>query len=132
VGFVVADIAAGLTGYTKSLAATWDGRIYEDPLQQVKVAFLTTRVGEPQIELVEPVGDRSPVLGALRQSGGGMHHLCYEVADLAAAMKELRGRGAIVAKRPKPAVAFGGRPIAWMLTAEKMLIELLELDRAAL
>jgi methylmalonyl-CoA/ethylmalonyl-CoA epimerase len=130
VGFVVGDIEASLTGYTKSLAATWDGRIYEDPLQRVKVAFLTTRVGEPQIELVQAVGDRSPVLGALR-SGGGMHHLCFEVGDLAAAMRELRVRGAIIAKRPKPAVAFGGRSIAWMLTSEKMLIELLELHGPA-
>jgi hypothetical protein len=38
----------------------------------------------------------------------------------------MRQHKALVVKRPKPAVAFGGRRIAWMLTAEKMLIEFVE------
>jgi methylmalonyl-CoA/ethylmalonyl-CoA epimerase len=126
VGFVLADIEAGIAGFVKSLAARWEGRIYEDPYQQVKVTFLTTRVGDAQIELVAPIGDTSPVAQFLHKTGGGMHHVCFEVADLAESMTELRKRGAIIAKRPKPAVAFGGRKIAWILTAEKMLIELLQ------
>jgi hypothetical protein len=41
-------------------------------------------------------------------------------------MAEMKSRGALIVKRPKPAVAFGGRHIAWMLTAEKLLLEFLE------
>jgi hypothetical protein len=41
-------------------------------------------------------------------------------------MAGMKSRGALIARRPKPAVAFEGRRIAWMLTAEKMLVELLE------
>jgi methylmalonyl-CoA/ethylmalonyl-CoA epimerase len=108
------------------MGATWDGSIYADPLQKVKVAFLVTRPGEPQIELVEPLGPDSPVSRFLGERGGGLHHLCYEVDDLERHMAEMKSRGALIAKRPKPAVAFGGRPIAWMLTAERLLLEFLE------
>jgi methylmalonyl-CoA/ethylmalonyl-CoA epimerase len=62
----------------------------------------------------------------LQERGGGMHHLCYEVADLEAELAAFRSRGAMIASRPKPAVAFGGRRIAWVITAEKFLVELLE------
>jgi len=126
VGFVVADIATAMPGFVRSLAAEWDGRIIEDPLQKVKVAFLSTRPQDGQIELVEPVGPDSPVLRFLQEKGGGLHHACYEVADLEKELNDFRSRGAVIAKRPKPAVAFDGRRIAWVVTAEKLLVELLE------
>jgi methylmalonyl-CoA/ethylmalonyl-CoA epimerase len=124
-GFVVADIATTMPAFVRSMAAQWDGKIFEDPLQKAKVAFLTTRPGDAQIELVQPVGDDSPVRRFL-QERGGMHHLCYEVANLEAELKAFRSRGASIASRPKPAVAFGGRRIAWVITSEKFLVELLE------
>jgi len=126
IGFVVPDIAAGVSGFVRSLGASWDGRIYEDPNQAVRVTFLATRPGDAQIELVEPAGEHSPVLRFLREKGGGMHHICYEVADLDRQMAEMKSRGALIARRAKPAVAFQGRRIAWMLTSEKLLVELLE------
>jgi methylmalonyl-CoA/ethylmalonyl-CoA epimerase len=124
-GFVVADIAAAMPKFVRSMAAEWDGTIIEDPLQRVKVAFMATRAGDAQIELVQPVGESSPVQRFLQQ-GGGMHHLCYEVAELEAELTAFRSRGAVIASRPKPAVAFGGRRIAWVITSEKFLVELLE------
>ena len=126
IGFVVPDIASGVSGFVRSLGATWDGRIYEDPHQAVKVTFLTTRLGDSLIELVEPTGDRSPVRRFLKERGGGIHHLCYEVVDLDRHMAEMKSTGALIARRAKPAVAFQGRRIGWMLTAEKLLVELLE------
>jgi methylmalonyl-CoA/ethylmalonyl-CoA epimerase len=58
--------------------------------------------------------------------------LCYEVLDLERALAAFKSRGAVIAKRPLPAVAFEGRRIAWIVTAEKLLIELLERgDQAA-
>ena len=125
-GFVVSNIAASMPGFVRSLGATWDGEIFEDPLQKVKVALLLTRPGEPQIELVEPAGADSPVTSFLQGHGGGLHHLCYEVHNLDKHMAEMKSRGALIVKRPKPAVAFGGRRIAWMLTAEKLLLEFVE------
>lgn len=126
IGFVVAGIASQITAFSQSLGAQWDGNIYEDPNQRVKVAFLTIRSGDAQIELVEPAGESSPVIQFLRQKGGGMHHLCYEVPDLKEGIAQLKSKGAMIVSRPKAAVAFGGRNIAWMLTAEHLLVELLE------
>ncbi len=56
-GFVVADIATAMPAFVHSMAAEWDGKIFEDPLQKAKVAFLTTRAGDAQIELVQPLGE---------------------------------------------------------------------------
>ena len=125
IGFVVAAIEPSIQGFAQSLAGSWDGNIFEDPNQRVKVAFLR-RSGEPQVELVEPGADDSPVSKFLRERGGGLHHFCYETDDLEAEMKSMRSRGAKPVRRPMPAVAFNNRRIAWMLTRENLLVELLE------
>jgi methylmalonyl-CoA/ethylmalonyl-CoA epimerase len=125
-GFVVADVAAGMEGFVRSLAAAWDGRIYADPHQRVKVAFLAIRPGDPLIELVQPAEENSPVQRFLTEQGGGLHHVCYEVGDLEEQMAEMKARGCMILRQPKPAIAFDGRRIAWILTAEKLLVELLE------
>ncbi len=126
VGFVVAEISASIQGFRASLGAAWDGSVFEDPNQKVKVAFLKTQSCGGQIELVEPANGRSPVAKFLAERGGGLHHLCYEVCDIEQALATFKGRGAVIAKRPLPAVAFRGRRIAWILTTEKLLVELLE------
>lgn len=126
VGVVVRDIEAEIDGFARSIGgARWDGRIFHDPLQKVKVTFIESTAGEPQIELVEPAADDSPVWGFLR-AGGGLHHLCYEVDDLDSYLFELRKAGSKTVRPPLPAVAFGGRRIAWVVTRAKLLLEFLE------
>ena len=125
-GFVVAAIAPCIEAFRHSMDASWDGKIIEDPLQKVRVAFLARGEHEPQIELVEPVGDASPVRKFLAEKGGGLHHVCYETDDLKAEVQGFRSRGAILARPALPAAAFGGRKIAWVMTREKLLIEVLE------
>ncbi len=125
VGFVVQSIEASMPGFLKSMNATWDEKIFHDPIQSVKVAFLSTRGSDVQIELVEPAGERNPV-SAFLAKGGGIHHVCYEVDNCDETVAMMRLQKALVVKRPQPAVAFGGRRIAWMLTAEKLLIEFVE------
>ena len=131
IGFVVAEIRSSIQAFRASLGAAWNGLVYEDPKQKVKVAFLITQPSQGQIELVEPASDDSPVTKFLRERGGGLHHLCYEVQDLEQALAAFKSRGAVLAKRPLPAVAFDGRRIAWIVTAEKLLVELLEAGNAA-
>jgi methylmalonyl-CoA/ethylmalonyl-CoA epimerase len=126
VGYVVGNIEASAQSFVHSMNAAWDGRVFADPLQKVKVTFLSTGTGDARIELVEPGGPDAPVRKFLDEKGGGLHHLCYETADLDQELSAMRARGGVIAKRPKPAVAFAGRRIAWVLTAEKLLIELLE------
>lgn len=125
-GYVVRDIESSMRGFVHSLQATWDNRIFDDPHQKVRVAFLSTRPGDAQIELVQPASEDSPVHRFLFEKGGGLHHACYETPDLEAQISEMRSRGALLAKRPKPAVAFEGRRIAWLITKEGFLVELLE------
>jgi methylmalonyl-CoA/ethylmalonyl-CoA epimerase len=126
VGYVVTDIATGMQGFIRSLGATWDEKIFEDPHQKVKVAFLSTGSGDALIELVEPATVDSPVRRFLEQKGGGLHHVCYEVLDLEQRLSVMKGNGAMLVRSPKPAVAFDGRRIAWVLTRERLLVELLE------
>ena len=104
---------------------SWDGAIFQDPIQKVKVTFLLMPGTDVQMELVEPIDEKSPVRAFL-EKGGGLHHLCYEVKDCEQAIMAMRKLGSMIVKRPKPAVAFQGRKIAWVLTSEKLLIELLE------
>jgi methylmalonyl-CoA/ethylmalonyl-CoA epimerase len=126
VGIVVRSIHADIDGFAASIGASSDTKIFHDPLQKVRVAFLqTAEAGGPQIELVEPAADDSPVSHCLK-AGGGLHHLCYEVDNLDTCLREMRKTGAIVVKPPLPAVAFDNRRIAWVVTRQKLLLEFLE------
>jgi methylmalonyl-CoA/ethylmalonyl-CoA epimerase len=126
IGFVVEQIAQSMEGFVRGLSGVWDGKVFADPHQGVKVAFVSTPLGLPQIELVEPDGEHSPVRKFLNEKGGGLHHVCYEVSGLEREIVEMRARGALLVRRPTPAVAFEGRRVAWVLTQEKLLMELLE------
>ena len=125
VGFVVESIERSVPGFVHSMNGIWDGKIVLDPSQRVRVTFLKCFGSGVLIELIEPAEEKSPVRAFL-EKGGGLHHLCYEAQDCDAALRIMRERKAMLVKRPKPAAAFGGRRIAWVLTAEKMLIEFLE------
>lgn len=124
-GFVVNSIEATGESFARSINGRWTKEIFHDPIQRVKVSFLSLPGSDVEMELVEPAGEQSPVRAFL-EKGGGLHHICYEVRDCEQALALLRQRGALIVRRPKPAVAFAGRKIAWILTAEKLLVELLE------
>lgn len=126
VGYAVASIASIGKDFARSMGAVWDETVIHDPLQQARVTFL--RCGDPNspaVELIEPAGDSSP-LHKFVAKGGGLHHVCYEVDSLDNQMEQSRGAGCLIVKNPLPAVAFGGRRIAWVYTRQKLLIEYLE------
>jgi len=126
VGFVVSSIQECAESFAQALGATWDGKIVFDPLQKVLVTFFEGRSRtDPLIELVEPRAEDSPVTGFL-QRGGGLHHFCYEVNDLEGHLAFCKTVGNTIIKPPVPAVAFGGRRIAWAVTRKKLLLEFLE------
>lgn len=126
IGFVVPSIADSVQGFIATLRAEWDGVIFHDPNQVVRVTFLRSQAaGSPWLELVEPAGDDSPVIPFLKK-GGGLHHLCYEVENLEEELAFSRSKGGILTRKPVPAVAFNGRRIAWVYTKNKLLIEYLE------
>jgi methylmalonyl-CoA/ethylmalonyl-CoA epimerase len=126
IGFVLASIEDSAESFARSLCATWDGNIVFDPLQKVRVTFLKgADPSDALIELVEPADPQSPVTQFLERRGG-LHHLCYEVEDLEAHLAFCKSIGTIVVRAPVPAVAFGGRRIAWALTRKRLLVEFLE------
>lgn len=126
VGFVVSSIAKSIAGFASILQADWDEQIFHDPNQGARVTFLKSRKAcDPLWELVEPADEKSPV-HAYATKGGGLHHVCYVVENLEQALVEARASGSLITRQPMPAVAFGGRRIAWIYTKNRLLIEYLE------
>ena len=126
IGVVVTSAEDSVSRFCNSLAARAVSQVIEDPIQKAKVVFLEPASSDAvKIELVAPTEPSSPV-SLFAEKGGGLHHLCYEVDDLDAELKNLRERKLILLRPPKTAVAFNGRRIAWVITPEKLLIEYLE------
>ena len=129
IGFVVHSIQECAESFALSLGATWDGRVVFDPVQMVHVTFFQGHSPtDPLVELVEPDGPESPVSQFL-QRGGGLHHVCYEVSELDSHLRFCQSVGTRIIRRPVPAVAFGGRRIAWGITKKRLLVEFLESQR---
>jgi methylmalonyl-CoA/ethylmalonyl-CoA epimerase len=68
-----------------------------------------------KIELLHPLGDDSPIAGFLeRHPAGGLHHLCYEVADIIAARDRLVAAGARVLGDGEPKIGAHDRPVLFL------------------
>ena len=104
---------------------------FDDPIQKVRVCFLA-EAGKTSgnLELISPLTPDSPVNGYLAKAIGA-YHVCYEVAEIDAALAELRAQGCLIISKPVPAVAFGGKKIAWCFTPTNQLVELLERNSPA-
>ncbi|HMK32252.1 MAG TPA: VOC family protein [Nitrosopumilaceae archaeon] len=93
--------------------------------QKVNICFL--KVGEPLLELIEPVEKNSPVYDFAKK-GGGIHHICFEVDDIHAQLDDMEKKGATVIV--KPVTGFDNRLIAFldlnMKNTKCGLVELLE------
>ncbi len=100
---------------------------FDDPIQRVTVNFLA-KSGEDvaEIELIAPLGSDSPIQSMLSKGGGGAYHLCFETSDMEAALEHAKENRCVLVSGPVPAVAFGGRRIAWIYTPSRQLFELVE------
>ena len=125
IGYLVADIEASSALWSTRFGYVLESSIIEDPAQTAFVQFLRQPGSPHWLELVAPNGPGSRLAAALK-TGGGLHHLCYETAEIEAAVGTLRTQGMFPISRPTPAVAFGGRRIAWLLDPAKTLVELVE------
>ena len=100
---------------------------HDDPIQRVSVNFLTTAATDAvEIELIAPLTEDSPVKAMLVKGGGSSYHLCFQVANLDAALAHALRLKCVVVSQPAPAVAFQGRRIAWIYTPSRQLFELVE------
>lgn len=102
VGVAVPSIEAAKATY-RDLYGVGDADITETkdmPAQGVRVAFVN--VPNSQIELIEPLGEASPIIKFLEKNPqGGQHHVCFEVADIHVAKAEMAARGATVLGEPR-------------------------------
>jgi methylmalonyl-CoA/ethylmalonyl-CoA epimerase len=109
--------------YTGSLGYEPEGAIFSDPLQGIRGCFLTS--GGGRIELLEALPG-SNALAPWLQRGFSIYHLAFEVLELETAIDELDKARARLVSPPKPAVAFGGRRVAFCVRPNMMLVELIE------
>jgi methylmalonyl-CoA/ethylmalonyl-CoA epimerase len=99
IGIAVNSLDEAIPFYRDSLGMEFKG-VEEVTEQRVKVAFLA--IGESKIELLEPTSPESPVALFLGKNGQGIHHIAYQVADIAAAIAELeRGGARLIDKTPR-------------------------------
>jgi methylmalonyl-CoA/ethylmalonyl-CoA epimerase len=126
IGIAVPNIDQALAVYHGIFGYTVRSGPFVDPIQKASVCFIaTSNDGDVRIELVAPANDDSPVHKLLGK-GIGTYHLCYEVDDIAQALRHVRSHGCLVVSEPVPAVAFDGRRIAWFYTPTRQLTELVE------
>ena len=125
IGYVVPSITESVARWRATLSVVSVSESFDDEIQRARVLFLGFASGDTLLELVEPVTTDSPVARFL-QKGGGLHHICFEVDDLDEQIRHMRAHYALLVRHPQPAVAFGGRRIAWMMTRDKLLVEYLE------
>jgi methylmalonyl-CoA/ethylmalonyl-CoA epimerase len=112
VAIVVPDLAAGTAIYRDMLGATVS-QPKPEPEHGVTVVFV--ELPNTKIELLEPLGDNSPVKAFLeRNPAGGIHHLCYEVDDIRAARDRLTAAGARVLGSGEPKIGAHGRPVLFL------------------
>jgi methylmalonyl-CoA/ethylmalonyl-CoA epimerase len=91
VGVAVEDLDGALATYERLFGATVEHQATVGD-QGVRAASL--RIGDGRVELLEPLGDDTPVGRFLAKRGPGMHHVAYEVDDLGTTLAELAGAGA--------------------------------------
>lgn len=103
------------------------GPLIHDPLQRVTVAFIHLSGG--CIELIEPSGSDSPVTSFLKMRPAGLYHICFGVKNLDEQIVICKSNGMMIASPPKPAVAFYGKRVAFVMGRDRLLWELLETSK---
>ena len=99
-GVAVEDLDTALATYERLFGAEVEHRATVED-QGVRAASL--RIGEGRVELLEPLGEDTPVGRFLAKRGPGMHHVAYEVSDLPATLAELARAGAdLIDEQPRP------------------------------
>ncbi|MFC6490499.1 methylmalonyl-CoA epimerase [Nitratireductor sp. GCM10026969] len=112
VAIAVPDLANATAVYRDVLGAAVS---QPQPLPEHGVTVVFVDLDNTRIELLEPLGENSPVARFLeRCPDGGMHHICYEVDDIAAARERLAAHGARVLGDGEPKIGAHGKPVLFL------------------
>lgn len=112
IAIAVPDLAAAVASYRDTLgAAVSQAQALLD--HGVTVVFVT--LPNTKVELLEPLGEASPIAAFLEKNpSGGMHHICYEVEDILAARDALKAGGARVLGDGAPKTGAHGKPVLFL------------------
>ena len=130
VGVATPSIENSVAIYRDLLGATAIGEPFDLAPQGVRVCFVD--LPNSQIELIEPLGENSPLHGFLAKNpAGGQHHLCFEVADIHAAKAEMEAKGAKILGEPR--IGAHGTPVIFVHPKNMggVLVELMETPKEA-
>jgi methylmalonyl-CoA/ethylmalonyl-CoA epimerase len=122
VGLACKDIEIERAAH-RMLGYVEEGPDFVDPRQRIKGCFLVK--DGMRIELLEPAGEPSPLKPFLAR-GLKMYHQAFETDSIDTSVAELKQAGALMTVPPTPAVAFGGRSIAFLLLRTELLVELIQ------
>ena len=112
VAIVTGDLAAATALYRDALGGAVSPP-QDLPEHGVRVVFVT--LDNTKVELMEPLGEGSPIAGFLAKNpAGGLHHVCYEVADIRAAAARLAANGARVLGDGEPRIGAHGKPVLFV------------------
>ena len=112
VAIAVPQLDAAVAQYRTTLGAEVSEALPQ-PEHGVTVVFVT--LPNTKIELLEPLGEKSPITAFLqRNPAGGIHHLCYEVADIRSARDRLKAAGARVLGDGEPRIGAHGKPVLFL------------------
>jgi methylmalonyl-CoA/ethylmalonyl-CoA epimerase len=127
VALAVPDLAAASALYRDTLGATVSA---PQALPEHGVSVVFVDVGNTKIELLQPLGEGSPIAAFLEKNpSGGMHHLCYEVDDIIGARDRLKADGARVLGDGNPRIGAHGKPVLF-LHPKDFFGTLVELEQA--
>ena len=112
IAIAVPDLDAAVERYRSGLGATVSAP-QDLPEHGVRVVFV--ELENSKVELLLPLGDNSPIAGFLAKNpDGGMHHICFEVADIEAARDRLTASGARVLGDGSPKIGAHGKPVLFL------------------
>ncbi|MFL0692054.1 MAG: methylmalonyl-CoA epimerase [Agrobacterium tumefaciens] len=112
IAIAVPDLAAATASYRDTLGAKVS-QAQALPEHGVTVVFV--ELENTKVELLEPLGENSPIAAFLEKApSGGMHHICYEVADILAARDQLSASGARVLGSGEPKIGAHGKPVLFL------------------
>src|SRR5579872_3228272 len=125
IGVVVREIAEIRKFYVDVLQYRECTPVIHDPVQTAFVQFLSIPGADHYVELISPDSETSKLSKACRR-GTALNHLCYSCENIGPILSFLRESGCFIIQDPTPAVAFDGRRIAWLMTPDSLLLEILE------
>ncbi|MCW5723746.1 MAG: methylmalonyl-CoA epimerase [Maricaulaceae bacterium] len=132
IGVATPDIEAAKATWAALYGADKATPVKDFPHLGVKVCFIDT--GNTEIELIEPLGEGSPIRKFLENNPkGGQHHVCFEVDDIIAARDAMRDRGATVLGSGEPYIGAHGVPVIFVHPKDThgVLVELMQKPEGA-